>query len=193
MAPLSLVLASFILIQTPQTPQNPQLPSGPPESPNPDPHNTRVVRPRGIPIPLPSFGKSNDGQDGQDERELGTRDPALEKRAEKNIEIAQFYMKQKNFKASINRLSEIYEVYPQYTHFDRVLLLLGRCHIGQTRVLTEEAKQLSGQKQDDKAKIKQEEAAASTAEAKKYLQELIANFADTDAAKDAKKELEKLK
>jgi Outer membrane lipoprotein len=176
MAPLSLVLASFILIQTPQTPQNPQLPSGPPESPNPDPHNTRVVRPH-----------------GQDERELGTRDPALEKRAEKNIEIAQFYMKQKNFKASINRLSEIYEVYPQYTRFDRVLLLLGRCHIGQTRVLTEEAKQLSGQKQDDKAKIKQEEAAASTAEAKKYLQELIAKFADTDTAKDAKKELEKLK
>jgi hypothetical protein len=190
---LSLVLASLLLLQNPQNPQNPQVPAGPPESPNPDPHNTRVVRPRGIAIPLPSLSKSSDDQDGQDDRELGTRDPVLEKRAEKNIEIAQFYMKQKNFKASINRLTEIYEVYPQYTHFEKVLLLLGRAHAGQSKLLAEEAKQLANQKQDDKAKAKQEEAAANTAEAKKYFQELVAKFADTDAAKDAKKELEKLK
>ncbi len=163
-----------------------------PQNPTPDPHNNRPPQDKKIPVTVPETGK-DDTQDGQDDRELGTRDPALEKRAEKNIEIAQFYMKQKNFKASINRLTEIYEVYPQYTHFEKVLLLLGRSHLGQSRLLADEAKQLAGQKQDDKAKAKQDEAAANAADARKYFQELIGKFADTDAAKDAKKELEKLK
>ena len=178
---MSLSLVLLLLLQNPQ-------------NPTPDPHNNRPPQDKKIPVTAPAEGTKEDDQEGgQDDRELGTRDPALEKRAEKNIEIAQFYMKQKNFKASINRLTEIYEVYPQYTHFEKVLLLLGRAHLGQSRLLADEAKQLAGQKQDDKAKAKQSEADTNAADAKKYFQELVAKFADTDAGKDAKKELEKLK
>ncbi|MCS7079257.1 MAG: hypothetical protein NZ585_04300 [Chloracidobacterium sp.] len=128
----------------------------------------------------------------EDPRDFGTRDPLLEKRARKNIEVAEFYARQKNFRASINRLTEIYEVYPQFTRFDKILFLLGKYHLGQRRLLEEEAKRLSKQRQLQEAQRKTEEANANQAEARRYFVELIERFPESDLVKDARKELDRL-
>lgn len=125
-------------------------------------------------------------------RDFGTRDPLLEKRARKNIEVAEFYARQKNFRASINRLTEIYEVYPQFTRFDKILFLLGKYHLGQQRLLEEEAKRLHKQRQPQEAQRKAEEAGASQAEARRYFVELIERFPESELVKDARKALERL-
>jgi outer membrane protein assembly factor BamD (BamD/ComL family) len=133
-------------------------------------------------------------QDSGDEN-LGTRDTALEKKAAKNVEIAEFYMKggQRRYQASINRLIEIYEVYPQYTKFDKVLFLLGKYTLGWAKALEAEAKTLELQGQSEPAKAKLKEAAEKPAEAKKYFQELSEKFPQSSYVKEAQKELEKLK
>ncbi|OYT73372.1 MAG: hypothetical protein CFK52_02050 [Chloracidobacterium sp. CP2_5A] len=128
----------------------------------------------------------------EDPRELGTRDPLLEKRARKNIEVAEFYARQRNFRASINRLMEIYEVYPQFTRFDRILFLLGRYHLGQRRLLEDEAKRLLKRNQSEAAQRKSEEATASDAEARRYFSELVERFPQSDLVREARKELERL-
>ncbi len=130
--------------------------------------------------------------EADDWRDLGTRDPLLEKRARKNIEVAEFYARQKNFRASINRLTEIYEVYPQFTRFDRILFLLGKYHLGQRRLLEDEAKRLRKQGQGDEGQRKTDEARTHDAEARRYFSELLERFPESELAKDARKELERL-
>ncbi len=128
----------------------------------------------------------------EDLRDFGTRDPLLEKRARKNIEVAEFYARQKNFRASINRLTEIYEVYPQFTRFDKILFLLGKYHLGQQRLLEEEARRLHKQQQAQAAHLKTQEADANQAEARRYFVELIERFPESELVKDARKALERL-
>lgn len=125
----------------------------------------------------------------EDWQALGTRDPILEKRARKNIEVAEFYARQKNFRASINRLMEIYEVYPQFTRFDRILFLLGKYHLGQRRLLEDEAKRLRKQGQDVLGQHKSDEARTHDVEARRYFSELIERFPESELSKNARKEL----
>lgn len=153
----------------------------------------------GVPKPVAAFGGQSPQQPAappepdaaEDARDFGTRDPLLEKRARKNIEVAEFYARQKNFRASINRLTEIYEVYPQFTRFDKILFLLGKYHLGQQRLLEEESKRLHKQ-QPQEAQRKAEEAAANQAEARRYFVELIERFPESELVKDARKTLERL-
>ncbi len=144
------------------------------------------------PAPDPDGQDAGEREAGADWRDFGTRDPLLEKRARKNIEIAEFYARQKNFRASINRLTEIYEVYPQFTRFDRLLFLLGKYHLGQRRLLEDEAKRLAKQNQSEAAQRKSEEATANDAEARRYFSELIERFPESDLIREARKELDRL-
>ncbi|MGQ9896594.1 MAG: tetratricopeptide repeat protein [Acidobacteriota bacterium] len=149
------------------------------------------------PVPPPATGEPDrepeaEPNETDDWRELGTRDPLLEKRARKNIEVAEFYARQKNFRASINRLTEIYEVYPQFTRFDRILLLLGKYHVGQCRLLEDEARRLQKQGQSDEVQRKADEARTHEAEARRYFSELLERFPESDLVKDARRELERL-
>lgn len=94
------------------------------------------------------------------------RDPELEKKSDHNVEVAEFYFKKrKSYKAAIERLIEVVEIYPQYSHADKALFLLGRAH------------QELGQADEAKERFKQ----------------LIKDHPDSDFAKQAKKELDKLK
>ncbi|QUW01114.1 hypothetical protein J8C02_13245 [Chloracidobacterium sp. MS 40/45] len=145
------------------------------------------------PPPGEPDGEPDEAQEQADDwREMGTRDPLLEKRARKNIEVAEFYARQKNFRASINRLTEIYEVYPQFTRFDRILFLLGRYHLGQRRLLEDEAKRLRKQGQGDEGQRKADEARTHDAEARRYFSELLERFPESELVKDTRKELERL-
>ncbi len=152
--------------------QSPQKPAPPPGAPESEPE-----------------AEPNETDDWPD---MGTRDPLLEKRARKNIEVAEFYARQKNFRASINRLTEIYEVYPQFTRFDRILFLLGKYHLGQRRLLEDEAKRLRKQGQSDEGQRKADEARTHDAEARRYFSELLKRFPESELVKDARKELERL-
>src|SRR5687768_4513142 len=53
------------------------------------------------------------------------RDPALEKDAKHNLEVAKFYLKKKAYKGVTDRLLEIVYTYPSFSRFDEVLSLLG--------------------------------------------------------------------
>ncbi|MFQ3581914.1 MAG: hypothetical protein SNJ67_08705 [Chloracidobacterium sp.] len=143
-------------------------------------------------VPDEAGDQSEDQAEADDPRRFGTRDPLLEKRARKNIEVAEFYARQKNFRASINRLVEIYEVYPQFTRFDRILFLLGKYHLGQRRLCEDESKRLLKQNQAEAAQLKSEEARTNDAEARRYFSELIERFPESDLVKDARKELDRL-
>jgi|GEM_PF-2000663 hypothetical protein len=147
-------------------------------------------RPSQKPAPPVPSEPEREPSDSDDWRELGTRDPLLEKRAQKNIEVAEFYARRKNFRASINRLTEIYEVYPQFTHFDRILFLLGKYHLGQSRLLEDELRQQRKQGQQEERKA--DEARTHAAEARRYFSELIERFPESKLVKDARKELERL-
>lgn len=57
------------------------------------------------------------------------RDPALEKDAKHNLEVAKFYMKKKAYKGVTDRLLEIVYTYPSYSRFDEVLSLLGEAFL----------------------------------------------------------------
>lgn len=61
--------------------------------------------------------------------EYGTRDPELETKASKNVEVAKYYLAQKKYKQSISRLVEIVEIYPQYSRFDQVLFYLAESYL----------------------------------------------------------------
>lgn len=61
--------------------------------------------------------------------EYGTRDPELEMKASKNVEVAKYYLGQKKYKQSISRLVEIVEIYPQYSRFDQVLFYLAESYL----------------------------------------------------------------
>ncbi len=105
-------------------------------------------------------------QDPPDNPVATIRDPELEKKSDHNVEVAEFYFKKrKSYKAAIERLIEVVEIYPQYSHADRALFLLGRAHqeLGQTD------------------------------EARERFQQLIKNHPASEFAKQAKKELDKLK
>ncbi|MBX7218707.1 MAG: outer membrane protein assembly factor BamD [Blastocatellia bacterium] len=106
-------------------------------------------------------------QSAQDDRALdGTQDPQLEKKSDHNLEVAEFYMKKrKKYDAAINRLEEVREIYPQYTKIEKVYFLLGEAYAGAGKI--------------DLAK-----------ESYKFL---IEKHPDGDFAKQARKQLEKLK
>ncbi len=145
-----------------------------------------------LPPGAPEGEPETEPNETDDWPDMGTRDPLLEKRARKNIEVAEFYARQKNFRASINRLTEIYEVYPQFTRFDRILFLLGKYHLGQRRLLEDEAKRLRKQGQSDEGQRKADEARTHDAEARRYFSELLKRFPESELVKDARKELERL-
>lgn len=92
------------------------------------------------------------------------RDPALEKEAKHNLDVAKFYLKRKAYKAVSDRLLEIFYTYPKFSHLDEVLSLLADCYI----------------KLDDKT------------EGAKFYQQIVRDFPDSEYAKDAKKKLESL-
>ncbi|QUV83080.1 hypothetical protein J8C01_14270 [Chloracidobacterium sp. D] len=169
-------VAGRVVQVAPWKSQSPQKPAPPPGAPDREPE-----------------AEPDEAQEqAADWREMGTRDPLLEKRARKNIEVAEFYARQKNFRASINRLTEIYEVYPQFTRFDRILFLLGKYHLGQRRLLEDEAKRLRKQGQSDEGQRKADEARTYDAEARRYFSELLERFPESELVKDARRELERL-
>jgi hypothetical protein len=92
------------------------------------------------------------------------RDPALEKEAKHNLDVAKFYLKRKAYKAVTDRLLEIVYTYPKFSHLDEVLSILADCFV----------------KIDNKT------------EGAKFYQQLVRDFPDSDYAKDAKKKLESL-
>lgn len=94
------------------------------------------------------------------------RDPELEKKAEHNVEVAEYYLKRrKAYKAAIDRLREIVEIYPEYTRFDKVLFLLAEAQVGY----------------------------AKPDEAKENYERLLKDFPESEYVKQARKRLEKLK
>jgi outer membrane protein assembly factor BamD (BamD/ComL family) len=92
------------------------------------------------------------------------RDPALEKEAKHNLDVAKFYLKRKAYKAVTDRLLEIIYTYPKFSRLDEVLFILADSFL----------------KLDDKN------------EAAKFYQQLVQDFPDSEYSKDAKKKLEEL-
>lgn len=92
------------------------------------------------------------------------RDPALEKEAKHNLEVAKFYLKRKAYKAVSDRLLEIVYTYPKFSRLDEVLFILADSFI----------------KLDN------------TDEATKFYQQLVKDFPDSEFSKESKKKLETL-
>ncbi|MBK7996952.1 MAG: outer membrane protein assembly factor BamD [Blastocatellia bacterium] len=87
------------------------------------------------------------------------RDPALEKEAKHNLDVAKFYLKRKAYKAVTDRLLEIIYTYPKFSRLDEVLFILADSFL----------------KLDEKS------------EAAKFYQQLVQDFPDSEYSKDAKK------
>lgn len=104
-------------------------------------------------------------QGGLQQEQLDTpRDPALEKEAKHNLEVAKFYLKRKAYKAVSDRLLEIVYTYPKFSRLDEVLFILADTLL----------------KQDN------------SNEAAKFYKQLVDDFPDSEFAKDSKKKLESL-
>ena len=92
------------------------------------------------------------------------RDPALEKEAKHNLEVAKFYLKRKAYKAVNDRLLEIIYTYPMFSRLDEVLFMTADSFI----------------KLDNPN------------EATKFYQQLVKDFPESEFAKESKKKLESL-
>lgn len=90
------------------------------------------------------------------------RDPALEKEAKHNLEVARFYLKRKAYKAVNDRLLEIVYTYPNFSRLDEVLFMLA----------------------DSFIKLDNND------EAVKFYQQLVKDYPDSPFAKESKKKLE---
>ncbi|KAF0249651.1 MAG: hypothetical protein FD167_945 [bacterium] len=92
------------------------------------------------------------------------RDPALEKEAKHNLEVAKFYLKQKAYKAVNDRLLEIIYTYPRFSRLDEVLFMVA----------------------DSFIKLDNPDEAA------KFYQQLVNDFPESKFTKESKKKLESL-
>lgn len=92
------------------------------------------------------------------------RDPALEKEAKHNLEVAKFYLKRKAYKAVTDRLLEIIYTYPKFSRLDEVLFMLA----------------------DSFIKLDNPDEAA------KFYEQLVKEFPESPFAKESKKKLDSL-
>lgn len=113
-------------------------------------------------ITLPSLVMA---QGGLQQQQLDLpRDPALEKEAKHNLEVAKFYLKRKAYKAVNDRLLEIFYTYPKFSRLDEVLFMIA----------------------DSFVKLDNNEEAA------KFYEQVVKDFPDSPFAKESKKKLESL-
>jgi outer membrane protein assembly factor BamD (BamD/ComL family) len=58
------------------------------------------------------------------------RDPVKEIAAKHNLDVARWYLtKRKAYEGARDRLQEIIDTYPDFSHMDEVLLLMGEAHL----------------------------------------------------------------
>ena len=110
-----------------------------------------------------SFGAGQGPARGKIEPE---HDPVLELDAKHNLEVAKYYLnKRKAYAGARDRLQEIIETYPDFSRMDEVVYLMGEVHL----------------------KTGKPEVAAD------YFKKLLKVYPNSELAKKAREQLEKLK
>jgi outer membrane protein assembly factor BamD (BamD/ComL family) len=94
------------------------------------------------------------------------RDPILETTAKHNLQVARWYLtKRKAYEGARDRLQEIMDSHPNFSRMDEVLFLMGEVHL----------------------KLSKAEAAAD------YYGKLVKDYPESEFAKKAQEQLDKLK
>ena len=94
------------------------------------------------------------------------RDSVMELQSQHNLEVARYYItKRKGYEGGINRLQEIVDTHPTFSRMDEVLFLMGEANL----------------------KLKK------PAEAGNFYNQLLKDFPESEFAKKAKEQLDKLK
>lgn len=113
-----------------------------------------------------AYASSGSGQGPARGKVEPERDPVLELDAKHNLEVAKYYLnKRKAYAGARDRLQEIIETYPDFSRMDEVVYLMGEIHL----------------------KLGKQEVAAD------YFKKLLKVYPNSELAKKAREQLEKLK